>query len=105
MGGLLTRSHGMLEVFSSEFARFLKYAIHREKIQTWEKEGAGSRRASLRTSLLIAGVAVALFFLYTQGALVQTWMQYLGAAGSAVAAVLKLINVIRRGGTAGAEAS
>jgi hypothetical protein len=64
--GLLKRSHGMLEVFSSGFARFLKYAIPSEEIQAWEKEGkegAGSRRASLRTSLLIAGVAVALLLL------------------------------------------
>jgi hypothetical protein len=103
--GLLKRSHGMLEVFSSGFARFLKYAIPREEIQAWEKEGAGSRRASLRTSLLIAGAAVALFLLYTQGVLVQTWTQYLGAAGAAIAAVFKLINVIRRDSTAGAEAS
>jgi hypothetical protein len=36
---------------------------------------------------------------------VQTWTQYLGAVGAALAAVFKLINVIRRGGTAGAEAS
>ena len=42
---------------------------------------------------------------YTQGALVQTWTQHLGAAGAAIAAVFKLINVIRRGGTAGTEAS
>ena len=42
---------------------------------------------------------------YTQGALVQTWTQHLGAAGAAIAAVFKPINVIRRGGTAGAEAS
>jgi hypothetical protein len=103
--GLLKRSHGMLEVFSSGFARSLKYAIPREEIQTWEKEAAGSRRASLRTSLLITGAAVALFLLYTQGALVQTWTQYLGAVGAAIAASFKLINVIRRGGAAGAEAS
>lgn len=103
--GLLKRSHGMLEVFSSGFARFLKYAIPREEIQAWEKEGAGSRRTSLRASLLIAGAAVALFLLYTQGVLVQTWTQYLGAVGAAIAAVFKLINVIRRESTAGAETS
>jgi len=102
--GLLKRSHGLLEVFSSGFARSLKYVISREGIRTWEKEAAGSRRASLRTSLLITGVAVALFLLYTQGALVQTWTQYLATVGAAIAAVFKLINVIRRGGAAGAEA-
>ena len=102
--GLLRRSHGMLEVFSSRFARFLKHAIPHEEIQAWEKEDAGSRRAALRTSVLIAGAAVALFLFYTQGALVQTWTQYLGAVGAAIAAVFKLINVIRRGGAAGAEA-
>jgi uncharacterized membrane protein (DUF2068 family) len=48
---------------------------------------------------------VALFLLYTQGALLQTWTQYLGAVGAAIAAVFKLINVIRHGGTAGAEPS
>ena len=56
-------------------------------------------------SLLIAGAALALFLLYTQGALVQTWTQYLGAVGAAIAAVFKLINVIRQGGTTGTEAS
>ena len=49
-------------------------------IQTWEKEGAGSRRASLRTSLLIAGIAVVLFLLYTQGRWCRpgrsTWAQW-----------------------------
>ena len=103
--GLLKRSHGMLEVFSGGFAKFLKYAIPRKEIQAWEKEGAGSQRASLRMSLLIAGAALALFLLYTQGALVQTWTQYLGAVGAAIAAVFKLINVIRQGGTTGTEAS
>jgi hypothetical protein len=103
--GLLKRSHGMLEVFSSGFARFLKYAISGKRFKPGEKEGAGSRRASLRTPLLIAEVAAALFLLYTQGALVQTWTQYLGAVGAAIAAVFKLLNVIRRGGTAGAEVS
>jgi len=48
---------------------------------------------------------VALFLLYAQVALAQTWTQYLGAVGAAIAAVFKLINVIRGGGTAGAEAS
>jgi hypothetical protein len=48
---------------------------------------------------------VALFLPYTQGALVQTCTQYLGAVGAAIAAVFKLNSVIRRGGTAGAEAS
>jgi len=47
---LLKRSHGMLELFGyGAVARFLKHAIPREKIETWEKEGAGSRRG------LIAG--------------------------------------------------
>ena len=35
----------------------------------------------------------------------QTWTQYLGAVGAAIAAVFKLINVIRQGGTTGTEAS
>jgi hypothetical protein len=92
--GLLKRSHGMLEVFSSGFARLLKYAISREEIRAWEIRGSAAK-GLIRTSLLIAGVAVALFLPYTQGALVQTWTQYLGAVGAAIAA----------GGTAGAEAS
>ena len=101
---LLRRSHGMLEVFSARFARFFKYAIPNEEIHAWEKEGAGSLRAALRTSLLIAGAAVACLFFTRRGRWCRPGHSTWGAVGAAIAAVFKLINVIRRGGAAAAEA-
>jgi hypothetical protein len=59
----------MLEVFSGGFAKFLKYAIPRKEIQAWEKEGAGSQRASLRMLLLHRGSGTgAVSSLYAGGA-------------------------------------
>ena len=102
--GLIRRSYGMLEIGSAEFAKFLKSAIPRERIKRWEMQAMGPHTAAVRTSLLIAGVAVALFLLYTQGALVETWTKYMSAVGAAIVALFNVVKLVR-GGASGAQPS
>jgi hypothetical protein len=54
--------------------------------------------AKLRTSLLVAGVAIAGFLLYTQGPIFNTWLTYMTGLAAAVPAVIRLIQSIRPGG-------
>jgi hypothetical protein len=102
--GLVKRSYGMLEIGSAGFAKFLNSAIPRERIKRWESQAMGPHTAAVRTSLLIAGVAVAFFLLYTQGGLVETWTKYMSAVGAALVALFNVVKLVR-GGLAGAQPS
>ena len=52
---------------------------------------------TLRTSLLVAGVAVAGFLVYTQGAIFDSWITYMTGLAAAVPAMIKLLATIRSG--------
>jgi hypothetical protein len=102
--GLIVRSHGMLSIFGAGFANFLKSAVPQSAIKHWEKQGAGIHVDALRTSLLVAGTALALFLVYTQGALVDTWVKYATGLAASIPVFLKLLGVFRSGGTAETQA-
>jgi hypothetical protein len=96
--GLVVRRRGMLTAKDDQFSLFLKSAIPRKSIRHWEKQGASMHTATLRTSLLVAGVAIAGFLLYTQGPIFNTWLTYMTGLAAAVPAVIRLIQSIRPGG-------
>jgi hypothetical protein len=95
---LVVRQWGMLTVRDRHFARFLKGAIPRGSIKHWEKQGAGIHAGTLRTGLMVAGVGIGGFLLYTQGAIFNNWVTYMTGLAAAVPAVMKLLDVFRRGG-------
>ena len=82
--GLIERRRGLLAVTDVGFANFLLHALPRPTIKSWEKKVAGTRPFSFQTSLLILGVGVVAFLIYTQGDVFNTWVTY--ATGVAAAA-------------------
>ena len=86
--GLVERKHGLLTVEDPGFRHFLPHALPRATVKRWESEIAGARPFSLQTSLLILGVGVVAFLVYTQGDVFNTWVTY---ATGLVAAVPKAL--------------
>jgi hypothetical protein len=101
--GLVVRSCGTLTIRSAGFAKFLESAVSPGHIKRWESEGAGIHADALRTSLLVAGTALAVFLLYTQGALVSSWATYATGLAASIPAFLKLFDLFRHGGAAGQQ--
>jgi hypothetical protein len=96
--GLVVRRWGMLTIKDDRFSHFLKNAIPRKSIKHWERHGAGMHSATLRTSLLVVGAGIAGFLLYTQGAIFNTWITYMTGLAAAVPAILRMIEILSRGG-------
>jgi hypothetical protein len=95
--GLIVRSYGILNICGAGFAEFLKSAVLHGAVKRWEKQGAGIHVDALRTSLLVAGTALALFLAYTQGALIDTWVKYVTGLAASIPVLLKLLGLLRRG--------
>ncbi len=93
--GLVVRAYGMLAIKDSRFVQFLKKTISRDTIKEWESQGAGYSN-TLRTSLLVTGAAVVIFLLWTQGAVVNTWITYATGLAAAIPALLKVLELLRR---------
>ncbi len=94
--GLVVRQWGMLTIKDRGFAHFLKSAVPCRSIKHWEKQGAGIHAGTLRTALVVAGVGIGGFLLYTQGAIFNNWVTYMTGLAAAVPAVMKLLDVFRR---------
>jgi hypothetical protein len=94
--GLVVRACGMLAIKDFGFVQFLKRTISRDIVKEWERQGAGHSN-TLRTSLLVTGVAVVIFLLWTQGAVVNTWITYATGLAASIPALLKVLDLLRRG--------
>jgi hypothetical protein len=94
--GLVVRASGMLAIKDSRFVKFLKKAISYEDIKNLERAGTGHTN-TLRTSLLVTGGAIVIFFLFTQGAVVNTWITYATGFAAAIPAFLKVLDLLRGG--------
>ena len=103
--GLIVRSCGMLTIWGTGFAKFLEAAVPQADIKSWEKHGAGIHADAFRTSLLVAGTALAIFLLYTQGALVDSWVKYAAGIATSIPAILKMFDMFRRGLAPGTQVS
>ncbi len=87
--GLIERKHGLLKVTDPGFKHFLPHALPHHTVKLWEKELAGQRPFSLQTSLLIVGVGVVAFLVYTQGDVFNTWVTYATGVAAAVPKALQ----------------
>jgi hypothetical protein len=87
--GLIERKHGLLTVTDPGFRRFLPHALPHHTVKLWEKESAGQQPFSLQTSLLIVGVGVVAFLVYTQGDVFNTWVTYATGVAAAVPKALQ----------------
>jgi len=87
--GLVERKHGLLTVTDPGFKHFLPHALPHHTVKLWEKEMAGARPFSLQTSLLILGVGVVAFLVYTQGDVFNTWVTYATGVAAAVPKALQ----------------
>lgn len=87
--GLIERKHGLLTVTDPGFKHFLPHALPHHTVKLWEKEMAGERPFSLQTSLLIVGVGVVAFLVYTQGDVFNTWVTYATGVAAAVPKALQ----------------
>jgi hypothetical protein len=95
--GLVVCSNGMIAIQDPHFTNFLKSAVSPRTITKWERLGAGIHSGTLRTSLLILGLAVAVFLLYTQGAVFNTWVTYATGLAAAIPAFLRVLDLIHQG--------
>ncbi len=87
--GLIERKHGLLTVADPGFRHFLPHALPHHTVKLWEKEMAGQQPFSLQTSLLIVGVGVVAFLVYTQGDVFNTWVTYATGVAAAVPKALQ----------------
>jgi hypothetical protein len=90
--GMIERRSGLLTVTHNDFGQFLKRIVPTDTVKRWEKQIAGARPASLQTSLLVLGVGVVAFLVYTQGEVFNTWVTY---ATGFVASVPKALQLFR----------
>lgn len=93
--GLIEGRWGLLTVKDDDFAKFLKHAIPHHTVRSWEKQIGGTRPATLQWSLLILGVGVVAFLIYTQGDVFNTWVTYATGVAAAVPKVLQLLDSVR----------
>jgi len=93
--GMIDRNHGLLAVSDDAFGRFLRHAIPLHTVRKWEKDIAGRRPFPLQTSLMIVGVGVVAFLIYTQGDVFNTWVTYATGVASAVPKVLQFFDNLR----------
>jgi hypothetical protein len=100
--GVVVSRWGLLTIKDSRFAEFVKCAVASDTIKHWEGQGAGTRSASLRTSLLVVGAGVAGFLIYTQGEVFNTWVTYATGLAASVPAFIRVFAMFR--GKNGAEA-
>jgi len=98
--GMVERKWGLLSVKDEGFAKFLKHALPHLTVRNWERQIAGTRPFSLQTSLLIVGVGVVAFLLYTQGEVFNTWVTYATGVASAVPKALQFFENFRSKATA-----
>jgi hypothetical protein len=96
--GLVVRQRGLVSIADQRFLHFLKSAIPCKRIRQWEKQGAGIHAGTLRASFVVAAVGIGCFLLYTQGAIFNNSLAYMTGLAAAVPAVIKLLDVFRRGG-------
>jgi hypothetical protein len=94
---MIERRCGLLTVKDNGFAKFLKHAIPHHTVKHWEKEIAGARPVSLQTSLLIVGICVVAFLVYTQGDVFNTWVTYATGLAASLPKVLQLFDSVRPG--------
>ena len=87
--GFIERKHGLLTITDPGFKHFLPHALPHHTVKLWEKEIAGARPFSLQTSLLILGVGVVAFLVYTQGDVFNTWVTYATGVAAAVPKALQ----------------
>ena len=90
--GMVERRHGLLVVKDPAFAHFLKHALPHHTVKHWEKEIAGRRPFSLQNSLMVFGVLVVGFLVYTQGDVFNTWVTYATGVTAALPKVLQLFD-------------
>ena len=93
--GLVVRAYGMLAIRDSRFVQFLKKTISRDTIKELENQGTGHSN-TLRTSLLVTGAAIVIFLVWTQGAVVNTWITYATGLAASIPAFLKVLELLRR---------
>ena len=99
--GHVEKRRGLLTITDPSFANFLKCATAPETIRNWERQEAGVRFTSLRTSLLVVGVGVAAFLIYTQGDVFSTWVTYMTGLAASVPVFLRLFEIFHHGGSTG----
>ena len=90
--GMVERRHGLLAVKDHDFAEFLKHALPHHTVKHWEKEIAGRRPFSLQNSLMVFGIGVVAFLIYTQGDVFNTWVTYATGVTAALPKVLQLFD-------------
>ena len=96
--GLVGRGSGLLTITDDCFAAFLKRASPPETVKQWEEQEAGMRSASLRTSLIVVGLGVVTFLIYTQADVFNTWVTYATGLAASAPVFLRLFDALRRGG-------
>jgi hypothetical protein len=99
--GLIVRKWGTFTINGSHLADFLK-AIPPNVIEDLESHVADADSASLRTSLWVVCLGLAVFLIYTQREVFSIWVTYVTGVAAVVPALIKAVSVFR--GKSGSEA-
>ncbi len=103
--GLVVRSSGF-HIMNRSFRQFVLDYQYPEEVAAWDQEIKLSSWRAVRSSLLVAGVALGVWMVYSQQQVVHLALGYVGVLGGAAATVGSLVSALRnRGSRPGTDAA
>jgi hypothetical protein len=96
--GLIFWSSGF-RVMNKSFRQFVLDYQYPEDLAAWNNEVRQSTWRAVRSSILVAGVLLVVWLVYSQQQVVHVAVGYVGAIGGAAAAVAGLVSSLRNRGT------
>ena len=103
--GLVVRSSGF-HIMNRSFRQFVLDYQYPEEVAAWDQEIKLSSWRAVRSSLLVAGVVLGVWMVYSQQQVVHLALGYVGVLGGAAATVGSLVSALRnRGSRPGTDAA
>lgn len=93
--GVLESKWGLVTIKDCAFAAFVKHALSLDTTKRWEGLGLRTRSNTLRLSLIVLGTSVAVFLIYTQGEVFNTWVTYATGLAASVPAFMRVFAMLR----------
>jgi hypothetical protein len=91
---LVVRSSG-LHVMNRSFRQFVLDYQYPEEVAAWDQEVKKSTWRAVRSSILVAGLVIGVWLVYSQQQVVHIALGYVGVVGGAAATVGSLVSALR----------
>jgi len=92
--GLVVRSSG-LHIMNRSFRKFVLDYQYPEEVAAWDQEVKKSTWRAVRRSILVAGLVIGVWLVYSQQQVVHIALGYVGVVGGAAATVGSLVSALR----------